>query len=272
MSDEMPATKKPRTTKASANPADPATDTDVTPTDTTEPVEAEVVEERVIETPDETIVEETVVVEDAVVVDEAAVMRATPAATVGGQPQVIYVTQPAPPARKGNRGFGALIALASAVLFLVLFALAGALIEYAFEGAFSFDFLGQSLFWVPVLLFTVGFVLLALITNRASWWAYILGSIFVGLFVYFGTVGVRMLAFGVIQEPASAGEMFVAQLLTPSTIVAGLLAREISLWVGAGISRRGRRVRARNAEARAAYERDLEEKRAERERYTGAAV
>lgn len=256
----MPATKKPRTTKSSATPADPAPEA-ITP-DTSEPVEAEVVEERVIETPDETVVEETVVVEE-----DRAVTPATPAATVGGQPQVIYVTQPAPPARKGNRGFGVIIALVSALLFAVVLAVLGALVGYLIEGEYSFDFVTRWAFYAPVLLFLVGFIVLVLIANRAAWWAYILGSIFVGLFVYFGTVGVAMLGAGVIQNPGSADDIFRAQLLNPFIVVAALLAREISLWIGAAISRRGRRVKARNAEAHAAYERDLEEKRAERERY-----
>lgn len=273
MSDETPTARKPRTSKASAKPAEPvvdaeattaeATTADTATAETAAPAEAEVVE--VVETPDETIVEDTVVEEDA------AVIPATPAATVGSQPQVIYITQPAPPVRKGNRGFGVLIALASGVLFAALLAVFGALIGYVIEGEYSFDFVTRWAFYAPVLLFVVGFILLVLITNRAAWWAYILGSVFVGLFVYFGTVGVAMLGAGVIQNPGSAADMFRAQLLNPFIVVAGLLAREVSLWVGAGISRRGRRVKARNAEARAAYERDLEEKRAERERY-GAPV
>jgi hypothetical protein len=265
MSDETPATKKPRTTKASQTPFERAVSSASADADTTdakaEPVEAEVVE--VVETPDETVVVEETPVEVVEPVD-------TPATTVGAQPQVIYVTQPTPPARKGNRGFGAILALVSALVFGVLLALAAAVIGYIAEGVFSFAFVGRAVFYAPVLLFAVAFVLLVLIVNRGSWWAYIVGSIFVGLFVYFGTVGIGMLGAGVIQDPGASAELFRNELLNPFIVVAGLLAREVSMWVGAAISRRGRVMRTRNAEARAVYERDLDEKRAERERLTGA--
>lgn len=257
MSDETPAPKKPRTTKASTTPFERAVTADAA-AETPEPTP--VVEERVEDTRLETAPPETPAPEP------------TPAATVGAQPQVIYISQPAPPVRKGNRGFGVLIALLATLGFAAVFAIAGALIGFIINGVLSFDFLGAALFWVPVLLFAVGFILLVLITNRAGWWTYIVGSILVGLFVYFGTVGIRMLAAGVIQDPGAAADLFAIQLLNPSTIVAGLLARELSMWVGVAISRRGRVVRARNAEARAAYDRDVEEKRAERDRLVGESA
>lgn len=257
MTDETPAPKKPRTTKRAETPferavASASTEPDPTPVEASEPVAEEVVvEERVTETAPEPTAEPT------------------PAATVGAQPQVIYVTQPPPPPRRGNRGFGVLIALLSTVVFGVLFILAGALIQYAVNGFFDYDSLRDIRVYIPVILFAIGFILLVLITNRANWWAYIVGSILVGLFVYFGTVGLRMLTDGVIQAPDQASELFALQLVNPSTILAALLAREIAMWVGAAISRRGRALKVRNAEARAAYERDLEQKRMERERFTG---
>lgn len=265
MSDETPATDKPRTTKSSETPFERAVAASSTTEQKVEPVETspEVIEEKKPAEKPAKAAKPAKAPEP-----EAVAPAAAPAASVGAQPQVIYVTQPTPPPRKGNRGFGALIALLSGLAYGVLLALAAALIGWVAEGTFSFAVLSRAAFYAPVLLFILAFVLLVVIANRASWWAFIIGSIFVGLFVYFGTVGIAMLG-GVIQDPDSAAELFRAQLLNPFIVVAGLLAREVSMWVGAAISRRGRVVRTRNAEARAAYERDVEEKRAERERLTG---
>ncbi len=189
------------------------------------------------------------------------------------RPQVIYVTAPAAPRPKGNRGFGALIALAATVVFGVLLALASALLGLVIEGRFAFDFLAQSAFFIPVVAFLVGFVLLVLIVNRAAWWSYILGSIFVALFVYFGTILFGMISNGLFLASADeARDLFVSQLGNPFVIVSALLAREVSMWVGAGIAARGRRVKQRNVIARENYDRELAEKRAEHERGAATAV
>ena len=272
MSDETTADDKPRTTKSTETPFERAVAASSTagsaPADAPEVVETEKPAKAPKPAKTEAPRTETPPKTEAPPKTEIAAPVATPAASVGAQPQVIYVTQPTPPPRKGNRGFGALIALLSGLAFGVLLALAAAAIGFIAEGTFSFAVLTRAAFYAPILLFILGFVLLVLIANRASWWAFIIGSIFVGLFVYFGTVGIAMLG-PVIQDPGAAGELFRAQLLNPFIVVAGLLAREVSMWVGAAISRRGRAVRVRNAEARAAYEQDMEEKRAERERLSG---
>lgn len=189
------------------------------------------------------------------------------------KPQIVYVTAPAAPRPKGNRGFGALIALAATVLFAVLLVLAGGILDLISEGRFEFGFLARPLFYAPVIAFLIGFVLLVVIVNRAAWWSYILGSIFVGLFVYFGTIGFGLLSTGVLLEtPEGAAELFVRQLRSPFVIVSALLAREVAMWVGAGIAARGRRVKAQNLAAREQYERELAEKRAQYERGAAAAV
>ena len=43
----------------------------------------------------------------------------------------------------------------------------------------------------------------------------------------------------------------------PFAVVAGVLAREISIWTGAWLAARGRKLKARNAEAQADYEQQL---------------
>jgi hypothetical protein len=233
----------------------------------------------VVETP--TVVETSA--EDAsVTVREVEVSETEPVAptdqpddvvTSVPRPQIIYVTAPAAPRPQGNRGFGALIALLSTLLFIVLLALVRVVAGLIVEGRFSVAFLGAPGFYAPVIAFLIGFVLLVLILNRAAWWSYILGSIFVGLFVYFGTIGIGLLATGIIlATPAEAGQLFLDQLTNPFVIVSALLAREVSMWVGAGIAARGRRVKDRNIAARENYDRELAEKRAEHERGAATAV
>lgn len=188
-------------------------------------------------------------------------MLATPIARPA---QTVYVTAPVEPRKKGNRGFGVLIAVLSSIVFAGLFALILAIIEVSRTGVYTFDFLGAIEFYVPVLFFLAGFIIIALLANRAHWWAYILGSVFVALLVYFGTVGTGLLVGGIMLEtPGGAARLFGLALANPFVIAAALLARELALWAGAGISARGRRVTARNVEARSAFEREEAERRSE---------
>jgi hypothetical protein len=195
--------------------------------------------------------------------DAAAVETAEPVETVVvpvvPEHRVVYVDAPKPPRRKGNRVFGVLIALVGAVVFAAVYAVALVIVEWLNKRPISFDFVGESTFWVPVIFFAVGFVILVLIANRASWWAYIFGSLFVAAFVYFGSVTVLELIHGL-----PAFTLRPAVLVSPGAIIALFLAREVALWVGAGIAARGRRVRVRNVEARDAYDQEEEAKRAER--------
>lgn len=193
---------------------------------------------------------------------ETAPLAATSAASM----QTVYVPAPVPPRMKGNRGFGTLIALAATVLFAGLYALVIATIRAAEVGVFQFNFFGSLAFYTPAIFFFVGFVIVVLLANRASWWGYVLGSLFVGMFVYFGTVATGLLVNNVVVEtPAGAARLLAAALTSPFIIAAALLAREVSMWMGAAISVRGRRVKARNLETREAFERESAERTAEYE-------
>jgi hypothetical protein len=190
----------------------------------------------------------------------------------GSQPQVVYVKAPDAPRKLGNRGLGTVLALLSALVFGVLLALVFALIVAAQLGRPNVDFLAAPSFYVPILLYALGTVLLVLIVNRAGWAAHVIGSIFVGLFVYFGTIGIIAITGGVVtMTPSEAGVFVASGLSNPFVIASGFLAREVSLWSGALIARRGRRLKARNLEARAAYDRDVAQARAEYERAAPAA-
>lgn len=186
--------------------------------------------------------------------------------------QVVYIHTPPPPRKKGNRGFGTLIAVLAAVLYAAVLAVGTALIGVAGGSRFTFVFLADARFYIPVLFFLIGFILVVLVLNRANWWAYILGSLVLAVFVYFGTVGVGLLGVGVISRtPAEAGILYGVALRDPFVIVAALLAREVSIWVGAGIASRGRRLKVHNAQAKETYEQDLAKTKAAHEPGTVAA-
>jgi hypothetical protein len=178
-----------------------------------------------------------------------------------GSPRVVYVEAPTAPVKKGNRGVGSLIAALSALGFAVLFALVIFALFYVTTGRVVTNFLGQASFFVPVVLFAIGFVVLVLIANRSGWWAYVLGSIAVGAFTYLATIGILLLLSGVISStPQEASADLARAVVNPLVIAAGVLAREVSLWTGWAISVRGRRVAARNTEEAAAYQRDLDDR------------
>ena len=82
------------------------------------------------------------------------------------------------------------------------------------------------------------------------------------LFVYFGTIGVLLLSNNVVLlAPSAATELFRQGLVNPFTIAAALVAREVALWTGALIASRGRKVKARNADAQAEFAREQAENR-----------
>jgi hypothetical protein len=200
----------------------------------------------------------------AAAVDEPAAVEvsAQPAAIAQ---QVVYVEAPKPFVAKGNRGFGVLIALLSTVIFAALLAGADVVADAINGRQADFSLVTTLDFYAPVVMFAVGFVVLVLIANRAGWAAHVLGSIFVGLVVFFGGTGVILLLH--VNQIASnqVGQAFSQVLFSSGLIIAALLAREVSLWMGFAIAARGRRVRARNVDARVLYDQEIAAKRAEYE-------
>jgi hypothetical protein len=194
--------------------------------------------------------------------DPAAVETERPHETAAPA-QTVFVTAPTEPVHRGNRGFGFLIVIIATIIFAALYGVIIAIIEYVRNGTADLDFLTSIDFYVPVAFFFVGFLIVALIANRAGWWAHVIGSLLIALFIYFGTVGVGLIRGGVImQTPNDASRLFSEALLNPYVIAAALLGREVSLWFGAAISARGRRVKAKNIEARETFERETAESRA----------
>lgn len=185
--------------------------------------------------------------------------------------EVVYVQAPIPPKLRGNRGVGSLLAVLGAVLFAALFGVA-VIIAFFFRGdaaplsTFAL-FIQNAAFWVPVLVFLVAFVLLVLIVNRAGWAAHVFGSLVVALVTYFGSIGLLLL-IGNISAAATGGgtPTFGSLALNPFVIIAALVAREVSIWIGLAISARGRRVKAKNLELVDEWEQEHAETKAQYER------
>jgi hypothetical protein len=205
------------------------------------------------------------VADAAVPVADATVPAADAAVPAAPAQQVVYVEAPKPFVKKGNRGFGVLIAILSAVIFAALNAIAQVVFELVNGQPIDFSFITTTGFYAPVLMFAVGFILVVLVVNRAGWPAHVLGSIFVGLVVFFGGTGLLLL-LNISQIPSNeVSETFTRTLFSPELIIAALLAREVSLWMGAAIASRGRKVKVRNVDAKVLYDQEIAAKRAEYE-------
>jgi hypothetical protein len=219
------------------------------------------VEEPLPEEPEEIVVADSTYVDEGhhtAVIDETPVARETERPQSGPTPpQYVYVNSPTAPVKKSNRFFGVIVGLLATVAFSILFFVVMAIVYASYSGTLNLRFLGQTSFYVPALFFLVGFIVLALLVNRGGWWLYVFGSIFVALFVYFGTIGALLLGAGIVLEtPEAAAELFRQGLTNPFTIAAALTSREVALWAGAIVARRGRRVKDRNSEALDDYMRE----------------
>ncbi|UTT61351.1 hypothetical protein [Microcella humidisoli] len=191
---------------------------------------------------------------------------APPAESVAAPaPTVVFVQAPQPPKKRGARGVGALVALLSAGIFAAVYALLVLLIALigSPQGlAPALRFLSTVTFWVPVVVFLFSYLLLIVVVNRAGWWAHVLGGFIVAVLVWIGFVGSAIIAAGAFGGPASeVGAVVLQQLSNPLGFAAAIAAREVPIWVGGLVAKRGRTARARNAAARAAYEQELAEHR-----------
>lgn len=180
--------------------------------------------------------------------------------------EVVYVQAPVPPRLRGNRGVGSLLAVLGAAIFAALFAGLGWVlitVGLAAKGATFEQFILSPEFLIPIPIFLVAFVILVLLVNRAGWAAHVFGSLIVGLVVYFGTAAVAALLFTV---SGGAVPSFGFLLSQPFIIIAALVAREVSIWVGLAISARGRRVKERNLQLVDEWEQEHAETKAQYER------
>lgn len=189
--------------------------------------------------------------------EPAAVAAPALAAPPAGE-RIVYVPAPQPPRTHGSRGFGIGIALASSLLFTIVYALLAAL----FIGIGGPTALAERVqifaqtpsFWMPVIAFTLGYVLLVVIVNRAGWWAHVLGGFLVAALVYVVFLASTVLsARAVGAAPQQLQQFLLLQVTNPLGWAAAIAAREVPIWVGGLVARHGRAAKARNAEAREAY-------------------
>ncbi|AGW40622.1 hypothetical protein O159_04150 [Leifsonia xyli subsp. cynodontis DSM 46306] len=176
----------------------------------------------------------------------------------------VFIQRPEAPKKKSNRGFGLLIALAGTVAFAVLWAvvvvLVGSLIAPGdeFLPALQQYFTGQLSGWAPIVAFFVGMAVLIQIVNRARWWGYILGGLVVAVFVYFVYIGAGLIDAHYWQRTPDEFQVLLRSAwVNPFAVLSAVLAREVSVWTGAWLAARSRRLKARNAEAQADYEQQL---------------
>lgn len=171
---------------------------------------------------------------------------------------------PPPPRRGGNRLVATAWVLLAAGLFQLLYFGALALIIVLLSGpnAVAPGLTNISRFpfaWLPVLFFFLFFELTVLLLNRAGRFAYVVASLVVGFIVYVASVLlISILVGGGIGDTPTLARAFES----PEFVLTGLVAREVMLWTGFAIGARGTRVRRRNKEARARYDREVADARA----------
>ncbi|MFJ6114346.1 hypothetical protein ACIQC8_09585 [Agrococcus sediminis] len=215
------------------------------------------------------------IVRDEVPASAIAVDEETARAASGGTP-IVLVEEPVPPRRKGARGVGFAVALLATAIFALVFAAAFFAVGYLFDRGFDAAETLETVwlrpsFLLPVIVFFLAYWLVTLVVNRAGWWAHVLGAFLVALLVYAAHIG------GAYMEAEGGWESYTALpgidaeelgqlILAPLSVLAFVIAREVPVWVGGIVSRRGRRARewnrqamddfnAENAERLAAYER-----------------
>ena len=178
----------------------------------------------------------------------------------------IYVQAPTPPRNRSNRGFGIMVALLATVIYAALYALAVFIIANVNSGSIASatetfsEFVVRPVFYVPVIVFFLALALLIALVNRGGWWAYVLVGFFVAVVVYFSYIGGALLTVQVWNfTPDEAASFVSTQWLHPSAIGAAVIAREVTIWAGAWIARRGHNVTTRNLEAHQEHERLLAE-------------
>lgn len=184
------------------------------------------------------------------------------------QPVPQPVQAPRPPEPKGNRGAGSLIALLGTAVFALLFAAVSFFVigaNLTGEAAITafLDFLRSAAFIVPVVAFALSLILIVLIVNRAGWWAYVFGGFLVAVLVYFaGIAGALVHVRAWEWQPQEQYDFVRSLTMDPLTLGGAIVAREVSIWTGALIALRGRRLKARNAAAREEWDRAQAEERA----------
>ncbi|WP_308797169.1 hypothetical protein [Agromyces silvae] len=254
---------------AAASTADPGAPVEEQPEDSQSRLDAAVQRANAVASDRETDDTPSPVAADTVrretYVPPAAVGASAGAATLAPEahtPQTVYVQAPTPPKAKSNRGFGVLVALIGTAVFAALYAAVAYVLFLGQTGGDATElflqFLTRPIYWVPVIATFVGFALLVVIVNRGAWWMYAVFGLLVGVLVYFSYIGAALLTVNAWELTQQQAIDFVnSRWLDPFAIVAGVIAREVPIWFGGWIAKRGRGVAERNRLAMEAYDREL---------------
>ena len=165
----------------------------------------------------------------------------TPAAPILGQ----IAVRPA-----SNRRDGALIALFGGLLFALLYAAAafGTIAlrqptEFVYSSTLSF--LATPIFWLTSALFTGLFALLAILVNRGPWISFVAGSFVLSVLTYAAALGAGLISIHAwaLTFVEARTTLWDNIAFSPLVLIAPILGREIPLWLGVWISRRGKRLR-----------------------------
>ncbi len=204
----------------------------------------------------------------------AAATKVTPSEPVAAPdapaPQPIFVQAPEPPRQRGNRATAALIGLIAAACFGILYFLArfglatlartvdGTVPARGFVDALLAD-LGTWSFWVPVVVFFLGFWLLGAVINRGRWALWVIFGLLVGLVAYVGHIlGALFQAPFWALSWSQGWQVVLDNMFAPLALAALVFGRELTIWFGAWVARRGKHKEELNAAAQREYERTLE--------------
>ncbi len=173
---------------------------------------------------------------------------------------------PEPPRPRSNRGAVGLIGLLAAASFgvvllgiAVVFGLATGRVSGADLGTSVLAALSHWGFWIPVIVFFVAFWILGSIINRGGWGHWVVWGLLVGVASYGGYLLGQLFEAPFWQLTAREGvTLLQTAALAPLAIVSFVLGRELTIWFGAWVSARGRRITELNEAAQREYERTLE--------------
>ncbi|MFI8595247.1 ABC transporter [Microbacterium sp. NPDC078428] len=183
-----------------------------------------------------------------------------------GGPQHIFVQAPEPPRARGNRAAAGLIGLLAALSFAALY-LACALAFGLLDGTYTlFTLVDGALsalqswwLWTATVVFFLGFWLLGAIINTGRWGHWVIWGLLLGFVAYGAHLVGQLFQAPFWQLTRTEGaELIEAQVVAPLAFAAFVIGRELTIWYGAWIAARGRRVRELNETAQREYERTLE--------------
>ncbi|HLP23403.1 MAG TPA: hypothetical protein VK139_05115 [Microbacteriaceae bacterium] len=181
---------------------------------------------------------------------------AQPAAVEDSEDSAAELELPPPPKLHGNRLFATAVAAVGAAIFAALYAgITYVIMSVTDSARFFTRFVESPLFWGTTVVFTVAYLAFVLLINRGPAWVHAVFSWLIGAFTYASVIGFTLIVVEAwTMSSAEVSELLRQSWLSPYAIVAGLIAREIPVWLGTWIARRGRLVLARNEQALDDYE------------------